>query len=1156
MKIVDKIESLIKTHNDVAYTKLWTVSKKIVEDTIQHNKLITAQMSNYDLHDETHSEKVIDIIENLLGGNISELTCYELILLYLSAYLHDSAMALPAWEYDILKAVEGTDELFDNTLEFRICNDFKKEHSFSGATKIINVNKSKLFDFGEVKNFVFAKEAEDELIKSLAKLIKDYECFRNGFNKELNDNKASVAQYINMSKLIRSEFIRQTHHLRVVDNIYALKKKIETAIGAYAADNFIQDLALICKGHGEPIGKLCDLAIERENWLGEKSNVQFVAMLLRLGDVIHFSSDRAPLSLFAEKRITDETSYKHWNAKFQDLKFNFIAVNDIITLRYTAYCSSPEIYYFIQDYINWIDNELDNYFMLKQHWEQIKLDKLKCYSLSISNRVDRTQINYKKEAFIPKPNMHFVLNQAKILELLMGVQLYKEKYLCLRELYQNALDATKCIMAYNKHNGVDEKLTIEFGIGEEIIEGVKRKYIYCLDHGTGMNEYIIDNFLLHIGNSYYKSKEFYRKNTGWEFDVNPTSQFGIGILSGYMLADKIGITTIYYEQSEIKSFVLEGVNEHFYYINPPEIDTERIGKHGTIVKLFLKDDIAKILNSVYWEKLPVILESPQSNNVPTVIEQSVLENNLHYILCRHICVYPDKIFIGCWDDKNILRPLLQSNSIFNLKNYPEITKDDLRNYWSEIHFLSGQKSPYLEVIEKLDYIDNYNITVQTDNIEIYSHISLPKKGIDSNNLNYYSFFHFVGKNEGSILVDGIHVESKVGANSDFIRAIEYNFSNNAIINFVGEKRPLLSVDRKTCVKLPELKEELEEARTKFVEQLKDIICAHIDKEKINIYDKELSLILNIVTSRFPSLTDEFLHLLCNTSLFDAPVPEQFGLEKTLTVKSLMQNENLSIKNVDFRIYQETYRRILVSRLINVKAINIHDTNMAIRGAKYCALPMDRYSIYDGDFSLASVAIKADTWDGIYKEYDLVSSLWPIINPFLFNALNDDYYIKEITSHCRSISNSGNGIAGIARLNPTLINPSYGIGMDNKSLFDQKRIVLSNPDSIAHNFWLFELTNHREETFENNKSASLFAFIAPRELNAEEAVRLKEYESSDPVFVKGVKEGWSILFLGDMQEYIIRPGIVKRDDIISQIPESWKNKQPQITYYNTDGTKTF
>ena len=151
------------------------------------------------------------------------------------------------------------------------------------------------------------------------------------------------------------------------------------------------------------------------------------------------------------------------------------------------------------------------------------------------------------------------------------------------------MDATKCIIAVNKQNGVQENLSIEFGIDEEVVEGVSRKYLYCLDHGTGMNSYIINNFLLHIGNSYYKSKDFHRKNTGWGFEVNPTSQFGIGILSGYMLADKIGISTVYYENNEIRSFVLEGVNEHFYYINPPESDLERIGKHGTIVKLYLKE---------------------------------------------------------------------------------------------------------------------------------------------------------------------------------------------------------------------------------------------------------------------------------------------------------------------------------------------------------------------------------------------------------------------------------------------------------------------------------------------------------------------------------------------------------------------------------------
>ena len=567
MKLIERIEEQLRVHQNAKYNELWPVCQKIVADAIQHSKLITTQMSNYDLHDDAHSAQVVYIIENLLGDKINEITCYEAILLYLSAFLHDSAMALPSWEYELLKAIEGTDEIFDNTLSFRICNDFKEVHSYSNALSIISENKAKLFDFNIAKDFVFAHENETVLMSSLTRLLRDYEEFRNGYHVELSAKKHSVAEYINFSRLIRSEYIRVTHHTRVVDNVKALKKKIEGILGEFAADYFIQDLANICKNHGEPISATFELPTAREDLLGEKSNIQFVAMLLRLGDVIHFSSDRAPLSLFAEKKITDETSFLHWRAKFQDLKYTFDNLNGTVTVKYTAFCSNPEVFYFIQDYLDWVDSELDNYFTLKQRWEQYKLDKLENYTLLLSNRVDRSELNYNKEVFIPKRNMHFVLNQAKILELLMGIQLYKNAYLCLRELYQNSLDATKCIMAINKKNGVSESLTIEFGLGEEVVEGVSRKYLYCLDHGTGMNKYIIDNFLLHIGNSYYKSKEFYRKNTEWGFEVNPTSQFGIGILSCYMLADKIGITTIHYEHNEISSFILEGINEHFYYHN-------------------------------------------------------------------------------------------------------------------------------------------------------------------------------------------------------------------------------------------------------------------------------------------------------------------------------------------------------------------------------------------------------------------------------------------------------------------------------------------------------------------------------------------------------------------------------------------------------------
>ena len=109
-----------------------------------------------------------------------------------------------------------------------------------------------------------------------------------------------------------------------------------------------------------------------------------------------------------------------------------------------------------------------------------------------------------------------------------------------------------------------------------------------------------------------------------------------------------------------------------------------------------------------------------------------------------------------------------------------------------------------------------------------------------------------------------------------------------------------------------------------------------------------------------------------------------------------------------------------------------------------------------------------------------------------------------------------------QLNPTLINPKYGIGVERKVPFGQKRVLMSNPDSIANNYWLFELTNHNREVIDGKKKgASLFAFIAPRELCAEEIERLQEFEKNDPEFVKGVKEGWSILFISN-QEYVIIP----------------------------------
>ena len=74
----------------------------------------------------------------------------------------------------------------------------------------------------------------------------------------------------------------------------------------------------------------------------------------------------------------------------------------------------------------------------------------KNYIANLQDKVDRSGITNDEEVFLPKRGLSFSLNQTKIIDLLMGVGLYKDKYACLRELYQNSLDAVRCMLSQNE----------------------------------------------------------------------------------------------------------------------------------------------------------------------------------------------------------------------------------------------------------------------------------------------------------------------------------------------------------------------------------------------------------------------------------------------------------------------------------------------------------------------------------------------------------------------------------------------------------------------------------------------------------------------------------------------------------------------------------
>lgn len=1168
MSIIEKIEKYLRQLLDVdkekydVYYQIWREVTNIIGASNFHLKQITAQLHNYDIHDDTHSNRVLSNIELLLSDiGINNLTFYESILLYSCVFIHDAAMALPQWEYEMLAAVEGIEECFDNRQKILIRNDFKPVQKLANVTYFINKNKQKIYgSFDDVSKFIFSPATEEDLVIDLAERTCDYEQFRNGYAEQLKATLNSTPEFINYSELLRSEYIRTTHHIRVETYILNLKKRLADKIGPASAERFVTDLSLICRSHGEDFKFVQKLENKSLIWKDDYANIQYISILLRLGDIIHFSSDRAPLSLFSEKKITDSTSLKHWTAKFQDLRYVIETRNGKRAIVFSAFCINPEIYYFIHDYIDWIDHELNNYYSFIHNLEFINYDNTDKYKIPLELAVDRENVLPNKDVFIPEKNLKFTLEQSKILSLLMGVQLYKDKYLCLRELYQNAMDACRCMLAQNKTQGISERFEIEFGLGESVINGLTQKYIYCLDNGIGMTKEIVKNYLLKIGNSYYNSSDFMRKNTNWANGVIPTSQFGIGILSCFMIANRLEITTKYHDsRSDAFSFSLGGANERFYYIKPNKLDCEKIGYHGTLIKIFLNDECSDEINNDFPKKIHYLIHGGENlsfNNYNQDLK--ILKNNLFYLVNKQVALPKQDIFVQIRDKNDSVHPLIPMNEIFDYREYPDVTVADLEALWQKYHYFDGSENPYKDVIKYRDFMRDIPIYVTDGEVEIHSLICLPLMNIGMYNVKIFEFSYFVWKEKG-VLVDGIKTSDVHSIRSQLENALGSDIYSNSIINFIGRIRPTLSIDRNDIINIPEtLIKSCECLANKFMDKLITEVQKYFYDNNIEPDSQEAILIIDILVRKFPNMASQFIDRLKATKTGEIQLVDlKEETEGKNKIVDIINDPYLELKGIDIRRKSEVSREVIIAKMIGAKEISVCDSDIKIISDEFIPIPYTRRIKFE-EKSLSTLAIRADNWKGIYEDYDMASNIWPIVSPNLFDGLNCGYETEDfVKGRARNISHTGNGISGIAKLDPALINPKFGISSKNKMDNWGKKCYVGECGEFIHNkFWLFELNNHGDLVRDQKKDFVLFSYIAPRQLNDLEETRLLDFRDNDEVYIKGVKEGWSILFIGHAQKYVIMPGIVGRNDIIKYIPESITSNTDGITYYNLDGTKAF
>ncbi|WP_406111168.1 caspase family protein [Kitasatospora purpeofusca] len=146
-------------------------------------------------------------------------------------------------------------------------------------------------------------------------------------------------------------------------------------------------------------------------------------------------------------------------------------------------------------------------------------------------------------------DLRFRLADDRIQELLMGEQLYGDQALAIRELYQNALDACRYRDARTTYLRRRDPQVPEWSGRIDFRRGVDERgqaYLECRDNGIGMGERELREVFSYAGMRFADLPEFLDEQAAWRaegIEFHPNSRFGIGVLSYFMMADDISVTT-------------------------------------------------------------------------------------------------------------------------------------------------------------------------------------------------------------------------------------------------------------------------------------------------------------------------------------------------------------------------------------------------------------------------------------------------------------------------------------------------------------------------------------------------------------------------------------------------------------------------------------
>lgn len=563
----------------------WNQNKRWLAQLLQMTML---SFPTYSLHNDTHAKSVLYNIEKILGEDrIKVLSPTDCFMLLHVAYIHDIGMCITA---DDKEAMFQSDEFMYLLENLREKGDFDMKNAANAMLKKLEAVSGDLDadrDFEQMKKEIHERF---DVYQAVIYLMQEAQRGQHGIKSEehiidwtMNPDKMGIA--FSMSGIPLRIFVW-----------------IARCAGMHTDWSFEHVLNLPMKDSG---------------YVHDDIHPRFVAVMLQIGDALDIDNGRFHMFTKMVMGNLPLQSEAHFN-KHQSIRQLEVSPEKIMII---ADCNS-------QQALRLVRSECDNIEHLLQHasyfWAKITPPEMGGCLPTMYSPV--LMLNGK---VIPKEHVtcRFEISQAKAFRILEGENVYLGKFPFMRELIQNAIDATKmqcwrelqASAIKNRNNGIinssnlslpdfaskisPENYPVEIELAYGYLDGEQKfhmfsddkqnadipeenigVYIQIKDYGIGISGADIAD-IADVGTSYQNKRTILRKMPEW---LKPTGKFGIGLQSVFIFAEWFKCVTYCRNGECYRIEFYDRSNGGSGYINVEPLDAAEYDlTYGTTFQVFI-----------------------------------------------------------------------------------------------------------------------------------------------------------------------------------------------------------------------------------------------------------------------------------------------------------------------------------------------------------------------------------------------------------------------------------------------------------------------------------------------------------------------------------------------------------------------------------------